>query len=72
MKVLQASPPEAQEKRIEAALAILHNDDWLGNPNEEKVWATAVRELIEIGKPAVPSLIAELDQTDCNLTLRGR
>jgi beta-lactamase regulating signal transducer with metallopeptidase domain len=58
-KVLAAHPPEGQEKRIEAFLVILRNCNL--NFGDEKVWAKAIRELILIGKPAVPKLIEELD-----------
>jgi hypothetical protein len=34
-------------------------------------WAGAIRELVEIGKPAVPELVAELDRTDRDQTLRA-
>jgi hypothetical protein len=34
-------------------------------------WAGALRELTQIGKPAVPELVAELDRTERNTTLRG-
>ncbi len=34
-------------------------------------WAAAIRELVEIGKPAVPELVAELDRTHRDQTLRA-
>lgn len=34
-------------------------------------WAAVIRELVEIGPPAVPELIGELDSTDRDATLRG-
>jgi hypothetical protein len=34
-------------------------------------WVGALRELIRIGKPAVPELVAELDRTDRVTTVRG-
>jgi len=34
-------------------------------------WAAAIRELAEIGKPAVPELVAELDRTNRDQTLRA-
>lgn len=38
---------------------------------EEKQWAAAVRELTEIGKPAVPALVEELDRTTDQWPLRS-
>lgn len=34
-------------------------------------WAAAIRELAQIGKPAVPELVAELDRTNRDQTLRA-
>jgi hypothetical protein len=34
-------------------------------------WAAAIRELVWIGKPAVPELVAELDRTNRDQTLRA-
>jgi HEAT repeat protein len=34
-------------------------------------WTGAMRELVGIGKPAVPELVAELDRTDRPVSLRG-
>ncbi|HUE16754.1 MAG TPA: M56 family metallopeptidase, partial [Planctomycetaceae bacterium] len=34
-------------------------------------WTGAIRELAQIGKPAVPELVAELDRTERNESLRG-
>ncbi|HET6327362.1 MAG TPA: hypothetical protein VFG04_21955 [Planctomycetaceae bacterium] len=34
-------------------------------------WASAIRELVQIGKPAVPELVAELDHAGRTVTLRG-
>jgi hypothetical protein len=34
-------------------------------------WAGVIRELVQIGKPAVPEVAAELDRTDRTVTLRG-
>ncbi|MHB8901223.1 MAG: carboxypeptidase regulatory-like domain-containing protein, partial [Thermoguttaceae bacterium] len=66
LKVLNASPPAAQDARIAADLQILRNYSIGKN---EKIWAAAIRELIMIGKPAVPQLIAELDRTERPQTL---
>jgi beta-lactamase regulating signal transducer with metallopeptidase domain/protocatechuate 3,4-dioxygenase beta subunit len=59
-KVLKADPPAPQEARIEAALQILRV---YRVSERDHIWASAIRELITIGKPAVPRLIEELDQT---------
>jgi hypothetical protein len=37
----------------------------------DEEWAKTIRELATIGKPAVPELIAELDRTDRDATLRS-
>src|SRR5262245_6239798 len=38
---------------------------------ENKAWATAIRDLVKIGKPAVPLLIEELDRTTDERLLRS-
>jgi beta-lactamase regulating signal transducer with metallopeptidase domain len=60
--VLRADPPLAQKERIDAAMTILQNFGVF--QTNTKKWATAIRELITIGKPAVPRLIDELDHID--------
>ncbi len=57
-----------QDKRIEAALNVLRN---YKITEDIKTWAGAIRELIKIGKPAVPKLVDELDRTERNETLRA-
>ena len=37
----------------------------------DEEWAQTIRELATIGKPAVPELVAELDRTDRDATLRS-
>ncbi len=69
LKVLTAQPAASQDERIDAALAILRDYEWVGK--DEGVWAAAVRELITIGKPAIPKLIAELDRAQRHQTLRA-
>jgi beta-lactamase regulating signal transducer with metallopeptidase domain/protocatechuate 3,4-dioxygenase beta subunit/Leucine-rich repeat (LRR) protein len=66
LKVLNASPPATEDAKIEAALEILRNYPF-GHDN--KPWAMAIRELITIGKPTVPKLIAELDGAKRRATL---
>ena len=61
-KVLRSDPPARQDERIKAALTILRN--YLIFPTNTKKWALAIHELIQIGKPAIPRLIRELDETD--------
>jgi beta-lactamase regulating signal transducer with metallopeptidase domain len=68
LKVLQSRPPAAQDQRIEAALQILRIYQIGAN---EAAWASAIRELILIDKPAVPKLIQELDRTEREETLRA-
>ena len=62
LKVLRCDPPASQDARVEAALQILRNYH-ITDTNSQK-WAWAIRELITIGKPAVPTLIEELDRVD--------
>ena len=68
LKVLRADPPAAQEERIEAAVKILRV---CPAGDRQRDWGTAVRELITIGKPAVPKLIEELDRTESERGLRA-
>ena len=60
-----AAKPVAEE--IQQAIIALRNTD-IGN---SKGWATAARRLTEIGKPAVPPLIEELDRTTADRPLRS-
>lgn len=62
LKVLRRDPPAGQDARIEAAITILRN--YLHFQTNTKKWAIAVRELIQIGKPAIPRLLRDLDETD--------
>lgn len=61
--------PAPLDERVEAALNALRTC-----PTEVdrdfKPWASIIRELIEIGKPAVPKLTAELDRTEKDKMLR--
>ncbi|NQT15368.1 MAG: hypothetical protein HQ582_21610, partial [Planctomycetes bacterium] len=69
LKVLRATPLAGQDDRIEAAIEVLKYCPFARS--REESWATAIRELIEIGKPAVPKLVAELDRTERHQTLRA-
>ena len=60
-----AAKPVAEE--IQQAIIALRNTD-IGN---SKGWATAARKLTEIGKPAVPPLIEELERTTADRPLRS-
>lgn len=68
LKAFQVIPPAARGDRIEAALEVLRS---YSIARGSEPWATAIRELIEIGKPAVPKLVAELDRTERHQTLRA-
>ncbi len=57
--------PDAAE--IQEAIIALRNTDI----RNSKGWATAARKLAEIGKPAVPPLIEELDRTTADRPLRS-
>jgi hypothetical protein len=61
----QAANPVAEE--IQEAIIALRNTD-IGH---SKGWATAARRLTQIGKPAVPPLIEELDRTTADRPLRS-
>jgi hypothetical protein len=54
------------EEIVEAISALRHTDI-----RNSKGWATAARKLAQIGKPAVPALIEELDRTTENRPLRS-
>jgi hypothetical protein len=60
-----AAKPVAEE--IQEAIIALRNTDI----RNSKGWATAARRLTEIGKPAVPPLIEELDRTTADRPLRS-
>ncbi len=60
-----ASGPAAEE--IQQAIVALRNTD-IRNPKE---WGTAARRLTQIGRPAVPALIEELDRTTADGPLRS-
>ncbi|MGO9112544.1 MAG: M56 family metallopeptidase [Thermoguttaceae bacterium] len=68
LKVMRS--PAALDERVEAGLKVLRTYT-LGPQNDERLWASVVRELIEIGKPAVPKLTEELDRTEREWTLRA-
>ena len=70
LKVMRSSAP--LDERVEAGLKVLRvykisNGPELGVRN----WALVIRELIKIGKPAIPQLTQELDQTERGMTLRA-
>ncbi|MBX3439136.1 MAG: hypothetical protein KF861_16725 [Planctomycetaceae bacterium] len=59
---------EEETQRVRELIYILRQHRIFARTDE---WAAAIRELVTIGKPAVPELIAELDATDRDETLRG-
>ncbi len=61
----QAAKPVSEE--IAEAIIALRNTDI----RNSKGWATAARRLTQIGKPAVPALIEELDRTTADRPLRS-
>jgi beta-lactamase regulating signal transducer with metallopeptidase domain len=67
LKVMRSSAP--LDERIEAGLKVLRTYP-TSIDNDFKPWASVIRELIEIGKPAVPKLTAELDRTEKDKMLR--
>lgn len=68
LNVLQSNSTVALEDRIEAGLKILREYHVGEN---QPIWTGAIRELTEIGKPAVPKLVEELDRTERANTLRA-
>ncbi len=70
LKVMRSSAPLYE--RVEAGLRVLRVYTISSGPSLDKgSWASVIRELIEIGKPAVPRLVQELDRTERGLTLRA-
>ena len=72
---LNAAEPEVplaltadEQARVEGALAILTEDTEFLPPAEK--WVPAIYDLVEVGKPAVPLILVELDKTDKNVPLR--
>src|SRR5262249_14057284 len=63
-----ADDSEAQLRRIRELIYVLRQHRVFERCDE---WAAAIRELAQIGKPAVPELIAELDRTTRNESLRA-
>jgi hypothetical protein len=61
------SPVDVQ-KRVRELIYILRYHRWDVRTDE---WGGAIRELVQIGQPAVPEIVAELDRTDRAVTVRG-
>jgi RNA polymerase sigma factor (sigma-70 family) len=57
-----------QERQIRVALYTLRHYTVLAQYNE---WTKSIRTLVQIGPPAVPELVAELDRTSNDNTLRA-
>ena len=68
LKAMRSSA--ALDERVEAGLKALRTGP-IEIDNDFKPWASIIRELIEIGKPAVPKLTAELDRTEQDKMLRN-
>jgi hypothetical protein len=64
---LEPTSPE-QATQIRVAVYRVRHYNLFVNPDS---WAPAVRTLIEIGRPAVPELVAELERTSNDATLRA-
>lgn len=63
---IELDSPEDVTRRVRELLYILRQFRVFSRSDE---WGGAMRELIEIGKTAVPELVAELDRTDRDETL---
>ncbi len=68
LDILKNDSSDKLDKRIKAGLEILR-ESRVGQ--DEPTWAASIRELIEIGKPAVPKLTEELDRTESGTMLRA-
>jgi hypothetical protein len=66
-----AAPPPAPASTVQRVRELLYVLRYHRVFSRSDQWAGAVRELIEIGKPAVPELVAELDRTDHDAELRA-
>ena len=60
--------PEGRTRRIRELIYLLRPHRVFIRTDE---WAGVIRELVEIGEPAVPELVAELDRTDRDAMLRA-
>lgn len=64
----EETPKSPQTQRTRELIYLLRQYRVFSRDEE---WARTLRELVEIGKPAVPELVAELDRTERNSTLRS-
>ncbi len=63
----RAKTPAADRERVIRLIPDLR----VANVDEMEAWATAIRDLVAIGRPAVPPLIEELDKTTDPMMLRS-
>ncbi|MBN1591063.1 MAG: HlyD family efflux transporter periplasmic adaptor subunit [Pirellulales bacterium] len=63
-----ALTPE-QQKTYDQAIGVLRTFELKSRHEDD--WARAIRSLVELGPPAVPRLIEELERTDRNLSVRA-
>jgi hypothetical protein len=63
-----AKRPGDVQKRVRELLYVLRYHRAQVRSDE---WAGAIREMVQLGRPAVPEIVAELDRTDRPVTLRG-
>jgi beta-lactamase regulating signal transducer with metallopeptidase domain len=68
VKKMLSAPTQAEQ--IETGIEVLRTYKFADDCNE-RPWALAIRKMIQIGKPAVPRLIEELDRTKQRQTLRA-
>ncbi|MHC4483450.1 MAG: HEAT repeat domain-containing protein, partial [Planctomycetota bacterium] len=60
-----------QQQRVRELMYILRNHTLSLSLGRTEQWIAAIKELAEIGKPAVPELAAELDRTDRDSVVRA-
>jgi beta-lactamase regulating signal transducer with metallopeptidase domain len=60
-----------QQQRVRELVYILRNHTLSLRLGRTEQWIAAIKELAEIGSPAVPELVAELERTDRDNTIRA-
>ncbi len=66
---INTNPEADQQQRVRELVYVLRHMPTVFSGFDQ--WVAAIKELVEIGKPAVPELVAELDRTERDLTMRA-